>query len=96
MNWDRAVTLNPRKFKCGNCGENISSQIGYKHVRSSDFSIHICHNCDCPNTFFRGNQYPGAAFGNTVENVPDIIASLFIDIILSKSGEPLIRYRRGA
>jgi len=73
--WANVGTVNPRAFKCGHCGNDISSEKGYVGVDGGGRSvaqIHICHHCLNP-TFFdeSGTQVPGAAYGAPVQHISD-------------------------
>jgi len=72
MSWINIGNLSSQAFQCGYCGESISSEKGYYEEANKDF-IYICHYCESPTYFNLSNnkQYPGVAFGNKVENIPD-------------------------
>jgi len=78
MQWQNIENLSSKAFKCGYCGENVSSEKGYS-AQDGDHFIYICHHCTNP-TYFNlqdGKQYPGVAFGNKVENIPENIENLY-------------------
>ena len=75
-NWSNLANVSSRRYKCGHCGSDVSSEKGYltngvvgngKHGW-----IYICHHCTKP-TFFDvfDNQFPGQAFGQPVEDISD-------------------------
>lgn len=73
MSWSKVEGIGAKRYRCGYCGEKVSSSIGY-YQQHSAAKIFICPDCDCP-TYFNahGSQYPGVAFGNKVEHVPENI-----------------------
>ena len=77
MDWLKINNLSSKAFKCGYCGENISSEKGY-NTQDGYNLIYICHYCTNPTYFSKdGKQYPGVAFGSKVENVPENIDKLY-------------------
>jgi hypothetical protein len=80
MIWQHQSNLNSHSYTCGYCGNSLASEVGYVATSPGGSllgSIYICHRCTRP-TFFdseTGEQNPGSAFGESVENVTDI--SLF-------------------
>jgi hypothetical protein len=73
-----------RSFICGFCGHKVSSDRGYKIGQYQDGSgdqiggVYICPNCNGP-TFFSpdGEKFPGNAFGEGVDDVPDDLNTLY-------------------
>jgi len=76
MAWINTSTLKSKRFKCGHCGEYISSQVGYIN-KGRELVIYICHSCDCPNVFYENKRYPGEIFGNEVKGLPEDIKNLY-------------------
>jgi len=72
MIWMDLKKLSSKAFKCGYCGESISSEKGY-HTDDKKQFIYICHHCTNPSYLNPGynKQYPGVAFGNKIENIPE-------------------------
>lgn len=75
--WYSKQTLAAKKFKCGYCGNKVSSERGYKIGEHSDGSgqhkggIYLCPECDGPIFFTLDNvQIPGAAVGNEISYLP--------------------------
>lgn len=70
MAWDNQDTIPSKQYECAYCGQNIASNLGY-HTSKQDGFIYICHHCSKP-TYFDGlgKQYPGAAFGKPVAELP--------------------------
>jgi hypothetical protein len=78
MYWISIQGLIPKIFKCGFCGNPLSSEKGYYATESSHVgskliaSIYICHTCGNPTYFDKnGNQTPGALIGNNINHIPD-------------------------
>ena len=79
MNWDKAMGLPPKSYKCGHCGESLSSAQGYlskgsrKGQNVTDGYIYVCHSCRKPTFFdvYEGTQTPGPIIGNPVKHIPD-------------------------
>lgn len=79
MRWYNSEKITPKKYTCGHCSNNISSEIGYRFFKDiqgksvfSGISIYICHTCHCP-TFFDENksQTPGELAGKSVRFIVD-------------------------
>jgi hypothetical protein len=74
IGWSNHVELSSRKYICGYCGASLASNTGYRgqNPPGRPAFIYICHHCSGP-TFFDvdGRQFPGAAYGETVADVPD-------------------------
>ena len=82
--WQKVEKILSRKYTCGYCGNQIASERGwiFQNPRNADIkaSIHICHFCSKP-TFLDlgGKQYPGASYGEPVENIDDISVQKLYD-----------------
>jgi len=78
MDWKGLNDIRAKVFRCGYCGEKVSSAKGYFPAQESH-RIYICPNCTSPTyiDFQNNKQYPGVAYGNKVENVPDDIEKLY-------------------
>jgi len=84
LGWSKLETLQPKTYLCGFCGAGVASEKGYPvHVDGYPEmrygGIYICPSCKGP-TYFRPNdniQFPGPAFGNDVEHVPDDLDALY-------------------
>lgn len=76
--WQKPETLNPKIYRCGHCGREISSQLGFRS-QSSNFMIYICHTCGHPTYFDNPHQaqFPGVPFGGDVEFVPPESAAIY-------------------
>jgi len=83
--WYNVFTLVSRKYTCGYCGENVSSEKGYyTNVSGRPISgyIYICHACNKPSFFdvITKTQTPGALIGGVIEHLPETIRDLYIEI----------------
>jgi len=76
MEWKNTGNIHSNVYRCGYCGERVSSSIGY-FSSDSNYRIYICPNCNRPTYFERDKQFPSFHFGNDVKNVPDDIADLY-------------------
>lgn len=87
--WYLRQDLVSRQFTCGHCGNNISSQLGYKTTHpgysAAVSSLYICHVCNCPSLFYDGNQVPGPLLGGKIDNLPEDINLLYKEIQNSTS-----------
>ena len=81
--WGNIQDQPSHKYKCGFCGFPLASEKGWRASRSEIVGnayrdveygrIYVCHQCSRP-TFFdakTGQQTPGIAFGNSVQNIAD-------------------------
>ena len=78
MNWKNILGLRPRVYKCGHCGEKMSSVLGY-HTEEGANEIYICMNCTEP-TYFndaKKTQFPGEVYGDDVKHIPENIEMLY-------------------
>lgn len=78
MSWNNLKDLHARVFRCGHCGEKVSSSKGYFEEDELQF-VYICPNCNKATYFdiVSDKQSPGIIFGNDVKNVPDNIYKLY-------------------
>jgi len=83
-NYHGLQTILNRSYKCGYCGNKVSSEKGYRIGKQRDGSgeqvggIYICPNCLGPTYFTTNNeQIPGESIGNSVSNVPEELNSLY-------------------
>ncbi|OOH99210.1 hypothetical protein BIW15_23025 [Vibrio sp. SALL6] len=84
MNWRRPTDLPNMSWRCGYCGDKVSSTKGLPIGEHGDGSgqviggIWICSNCHAP-TFFSPNhgKFPESSFGNAVSHVPEELYSLY-------------------
>lgn len=80
--WYQQSNLTNKRFTCGHCGENVSSDVGYA-VQLPNGShapcIYICHACNRP-TSFTIEQVPSPSLGNPVSRLPSDIDALYTEI----------------
>ncbi len=74
--WKQVNQLKSKRYKCGYCDNDIASEKGWDasltEVGGIIGHIRICHQCGKPTFFDRmSKQFPGASFGNNVENIND-------------------------
>ena len=82
--WRAVQVIETRSYKCGFCGDKVSSNKGYRFSENQDGSgkilggMNICPSCMGP-TIFTPNaiQYPAIALGNNVRNVPQDLNDLY-------------------
>jgi len=83
MGWRSLQPLPNKAFKCGHCGERVSSDRGYRVGRNPDGSgphiggSYICPNCVGPTLIMPGVQFPGPPMGNAVARVPADLDQLY-------------------
>ncbi len=75
--WSSVGSHNPRKFKCGYCDSQVGSEKGYYSEQDTSRRIFICPACFRPTFFEEGKQFPGAAYGNKVDSLPEDIKVLY-------------------
>ena len=80
--WAGISQIGSKRYTCGHCGNNISSQVGYRAQTHSAFtaSIYICHDCNGPTLFSGADQVPGPLLGGNIESLPDDIRALYDEI----------------
>ena len=78
MDWDKSSALNTRRYRCGHCGEKVSSALGYK-AYNDQYQIYICTDCYSPTYFddVEKKQFPGELYGNDVKHTPENIEKLY-------------------
>ena len=83
MNWAGKQKLAATAYRCAYCGNNVSSDSGFKIGAYNDGSgeqfggIFICPHCKCPTFVVNGHQMPESAFGSAVSNVPEQLNDLY-------------------
>jgi hypothetical protein len=88
--WNNNQQINSRQYVCGHCGNDISSNLGFKcFLGPNDFGfIYICHYCNRPtffNVFGDPVQVPGPILGLNVEHLPHDINQLYNEIRMATS-----------
>lgn len=78
INWKNTQQFSSRSYRCSHCGKSLASEKGYMAERNDgDGRVHkeyvcICHFCKKPTYIDKnGRQYPGVAFGNSVDGIED-------------------------
>lgn len=72
-------------YICGYCGSKVTSNegmyLGSKNGLSISNSlpqgVFVCTNCKLPSFIYKGTQVPGVNFGNSVNNIPDNVNSVY-------------------
>lgn len=72
--WVNITELAPKQFRCGYCGESISSDRGYQTQNINPPAlIYACHHCGRPTLFDRDDsQNPGPLYGGDVADITDV------------------------
>lgn len=81
--WQQRTDIRPMEYICGFCGYKVGSSTGYFYSdrESRNAYINICNNCGSPTFFDRdGNQYPGALIGRDVQNLPEDINTIYLEM----------------
>lgn len=86
IKWASRIEIPPRAYVCGYCGKEVGPNAGYLgEARERDTGnqkprvyLYVCSRCNQP-TFFDvdGHQWPGAAFGAEVQELPDGVRDLY-------------------
>lgn len=82
MEWYQVQGVPTRAFTCGFCSTSVSSNSGFNVVAApgqlQGWGIYICPNCLAGNIFdANGQQFPVAAIGKAVSNVPGGLNELY-------------------
>jgi hypothetical protein len=84
LNYYNPQKLEVESYRCGFCGDSVSSERGIRLGEEPDGSggqvggIFICPRCKGPTLIAPdGTQYPGNVFGNPVANVPEDLNTLY-------------------
>ena len=79
--WVSFATVARKPYRCGHCGENVGSSLGYNFTheqRGTHWAvIRICPLCNRPTYFECERQFPGVSFGGEVKNVPSEVGALY-------------------
>lgn len=80
--WQSSGTLTSRRYLCGNCGSDITSNIGYHcaYAGAVNASIYICHSCNRPTLVHSEEQVPAPRLGQSIEHLPKDIEDLYAEI----------------
>ena len=74
--WSNLATVSPNRFQCGFCNTIVAADRGW-NTGKPIYWIRICPNCRRPTYAEEGEQYPGVAFGNPVQKLPEDISALY-------------------
>lgn len=85
LGWRNTSDIRNHGWTCGYCGKVVGGNTGYFSDETSDKYIYICPHCQNPTVLIRDEnynyqQYPGAAYGNEVENLPTSVLSLYNEV----------------
>lgn len=74
--WKQQGDVDTKRYRCGYCGQRVSSSRGF--VRSTSSAIHICPDCGYPTYIhYTGRQFPGARFGDPVSELPEDVQIVY-------------------
>ncbi len=77
IDWQHRQDIGSHSYQCSHCGNPLASDKGYMGVIQTTQGNHyeyicICHFCRKPTYLdMDGKQYPGVAFGNSIEGIDD-------------------------
>jgi hypothetical protein len=79
--WNNPVGQVPRSYVCSYCNHRVGPLLGWQtnNINPAAF-IYLCSYCGAP-TYFdtKGDQHPGAPFGNAVASTPKDVAALYAE-----------------
>lgn len=80
--WYGTSGLNSRRFVCGHCGSDITSNDGYflTYSGSTIANSYICHSCNRPSLIYGTEQIPAPKFGEEIAHLPKDIEDLYTEI----------------
>jgi hypothetical protein len=85
VNWVNIMPGIPSQaYLCAHCGNQVATQEGWfatsSYTNKPAWFIGVCHKCSRP-TFIDddGRQFPGAAFGDEVGDLPDGLKQLYAE-----------------
>src|SRR5680860_326448 len=87
INWNNTESFSSQSYQCSHCGKELASEKGYTAkrqephlIRAETEYICLCHFCKKPTYIdMEKNQYPGVAFGNTIEGIDDEYVSILYE-----------------
>jgi len=83
--WHDIQTVPAKSYRCGYCGDQVTSEKGYPFRDRSNGRIGpgvvVCPQCSCPTFVYpeSGSPFPSAPFGAVVKHVPSEVASLYAE-----------------
>lgn len=84
--WYNTSSIGNHGWDCGYCGRRVGGDVGYHDdTMPVNKRIYICPHCMNPTAFVRDGdgivrQYPGAVYGNEVENLPSSVGALYNEV----------------
>ena len=78
MSWNNANTIGSKQFRCGHCGNQVATGIGF-FGDAANRRIYICPHCDRPIYFENDIPMPGVPFGQPVAYLPPEIEALYLE-----------------
>lgn len=85
IDWKNKQEIGSHSYKCSHCGESLAADKGYVGVNHTPYGdknelICICHFCKKPTYIDKdAKQYPGVAFGNSIEGIDDVSVKLLYE-----------------
>lgn len=75
--WDNLYRMTPLIYKCGYCGMEVGSNVGYSYKKDSNINIYICPSCGHPT--YKNYSYltPGSSYGSEIPNLPVTVESIY-------------------
>jgi len=81
QHWENLKNIEAKEFICGFCGNKVASAHGFFYNDSRlILRIYICPNCGLPSFFYIDEQHPGPLLGRQIENLPEDIKKIYIEI----------------
>jgi hypothetical protein len=76
IDWAGIQSLPAEKFTCGFCDLLVASERGYPS-NDNNVRLVVCPHCRRPTLFELGSQFPGVAYGGSIQKLPVDIAALY-------------------
>ena len=73
---DARADVSPKQFRCGFCDSFVASHHGW-HTNDRELWLRICPHCRRPTYSEYRETYPGVAFGNPVQHLPEDVSVLY-------------------
>ncbi len=83
ITWESRSDLTSKRYTCGHCGSDITSNEGYRCFnggRQVIASIYICHHCLQPTFFTSQKQVPGPKLGASISKLPKDIDDIYSEV----------------
>ncbi|MDZ7785790.1 MAG: DUF4145 domain-containing protein [Candidatus Saccharibacteria bacterium] len=84
--WRQINTIESRRYTCGNCSADITSNVGYSCLKPSGAPtafLYICHSCNRPTLISKisnDEQVPAPMLGETIDHLPKDIEDLYAEM----------------